>query len=29
MAPNQNGVSIGAYAGSDVENIFVALRHSF
>jgi predicted porin len=29
MAPNQNGVSIGTYAGSDVQNIFVSLRHSF
>jgi predicted porin len=29
MAPNQNGVSIGTYAGSDVQNIFVSVRHSF
>jgi predicted porin len=29
MAPNQNGFSIGAYAGSDVENLFVSIRHSF
>jgi len=29
MAPNQNGFSIGAYPGSDVENIFVSIRHSF
>ena len=29
MAPNQNGFSITAYPGSDVENIFVAFRHSF
>jgi predicted porin len=29
MAPNQNGVSITAYPGSDVENLFVSIRHSF
>jgi len=29
MAPNQNGVSVAAYPGSDVSNIFVAFRHSF
>lgn len=29
MAPGQNGFSVANYAGSDVENIFVAFRHSF
>ena len=29
MAPNQTGVGIGALAGSDPSNIFVAFRHSF
>jgi predicted porin len=29
MAPNQNGFTTGAYLGSDVENLFVSIRHSF
>lgn len=29
MAPNQTGVTVGALAGSDPSNIFVAFRHSF
>jgi predicted porin len=29
MAPNQTGVGVGALAGSDPSNIFVAFRHSF
>jgi predicted porin len=29
MAPGQNGFSVANYAGSDVENIFVSIRHSF
>jgi predicted porin len=29
MAPNQNGFTIAAYPGSDVQNIFVSVRHSF
>jgi predicted porin len=29
MTANQNGVGIGALAGSDPSNIFVAFRHSF
>jgi predicted porin len=29
IAPNQNGVTLNPYPGSDVENIFVAIRHSF
>jgi predicted porin len=29
MSANQNGVSLTAYPGSDIENIFVSIRHSF
>jgi predicted porin len=29
IAPNQNGVTLTPYAGSDVQQIFVSLRHSF
>jgi predicted porin len=29
IAPNQNGVTLSPYAGSDIQQIFVAFRHSF
>jgi len=29
MAPTQNGFSLAPYAGSDVQNLFVSVRHSF
>jgi predicted porin len=29
IAPNQNGVTLTPYAGSDIQQIFVAFRHSF
>ena len=29
IAPNQNGFQLTAYPGSDIENIFVSIRHSF
>jgi predicted porin len=29
MSANQNGVALTAYPGSDIQNIFVSIRHSF